>query len=89
MTLVKPVYTDEVVMRHGVREKMILAGHLNIHQARKAQHNILQAAVSVGLDVDAPMKLEILQNEITQCEFKANIEVPVELTDSEKNSIQQ
>jgi hypothetical protein len=34
--------------------------------------------------MDAPMKLEILQNEIAQGEFAANIEVPVGLNDSEK-----
>jgi hypothetical protein len=34
--------------------------------------------------MDAPMKLAILQNEISQGKFAANIEVPVELTDSEK-----
>jgi hypothetical protein len=34
--------------------------------------------------MDAPMKLSILQNEISQGEFAASIEVPVELTDSEK-----
>jgi hypothetical protein len=35
--------------------------------------------------MDAPMKLAILQNEIVQGEFAAIIEVPVVLTDSEKN----
>jgi hypothetical protein len=40
--------------------------------------------VQAGTDMDAPMKLLILQNEIAQGEFSANIEVPVELTDSEK-----
>jgi hypothetical protein len=44
----------------------------------------LQAAVVAGLDVDAPMKLAILKNKIAQGEFAANIEVPVELTDSEE-----
>jgi hypothetical protein len=33
----------------------------------------------------APMKLAILQNEIAQGKFAASIEVPVVLTDSEKN----
>jgi hypothetical protein len=40
--------------------------------------------VLTGIDLDAPMKLAILQNEIAQAEFAANIEVPVELDDSEK-----
>jgi hypothetical protein len=39
--------------------------------------------VIAGLDVDAPMKLAIIQNEIAHGDFVANIDVPVELTDSE------
>jgi hypothetical protein len=34
--------------------------------------------------MDAPMKLAILQNEISKGEFAASIEVPVVLTNSEK-----
>jgi hypothetical protein len=82
--LVEPVHTDNVVMRHGVRHKMIRARQLNIQQARKAHQTIRQAVVTSGLDVDAPMKLAILQNKVAQGEFAANIEVPVELTDSKK-----
>jgi hypothetical protein len=41
--------------------------------------------VQAGTDMDAPMKLVILQNEIAQGEFADSIEVPVVLTDSEKN----
>jgi hypothetical protein len=37
------------------------------------------------MDMDAPMKLAILQKEITQDVFTKNIEVPLELTESEKN----
>jgi hypothetical protein len=40
--------------------------------------------VQAGTDMDAPMKLAILQNEIAQGEFAASIEVPVLLADSEK-----
>jgi hypothetical protein len=40
--------------------------------------------VIAGIDPEAPMKLAILQNEIAQGEFAANIEVPAELNDSEK-----
>jgi hypothetical protein len=84
VTLVELVHTDDVVMRHRVREQMIRAGKLNIQQARKAQQTILQASAAAGLDAYAPMKLAIPQNKIAQGEFAANIEVTVELTDSEK-----
>jgi hypothetical protein len=63
---------------------MIRNGQLNIQQARQAQETILKAAVQAGTDMDAPMKLAILQKEVAQGEFAASIEVPVVLTDSEK-----
>jgi hypothetical protein len=63
---------------------MLRNGQLNIQQARQAQDTILKAAVQTGTDMDAPMKITILQNEIAKDEFAASIEVPVVLTDSEK-----
>jgi hypothetical protein len=41
-------------------------------------------AVKAGVDLEAPMKLAILQNEIAQGEFSATVDVPIELTDSEQ-----
>jgi hypothetical protein len=40
--------------------------------------------VLAGIDLNAPTKLEIIQNNISQGELAANVEVPVELNDSEK-----
>jgi hypothetical protein len=45
---------------------------------------VLQAAVEVGIDLDAPMKLAILNNAITEGGVQQNLEVPIELTVSEK-----
>jgi hypothetical protein len=86
VVLAEPLHTDDVIARHSVREVMIRNGQLNIQQAWQAQETILKAAVRAGTDMDAPMKLAILQNEIAQGEFAASIEVPVVLTDSEKLS---
>jgi hypothetical protein len=63
---------------------MIRNGQLNIQQDRKVQETILKAAVQAVADMDAPMKLANVQNDIAQGEFAASIEVPVVLTDSEK-----
>jgi hypothetical protein len=63
---------------------MIRNGQLDIQQARIAQETILKVAVQAVTDMDAPMRLAILQKEIVQGEFSASIEVPVLLTDSEK-----
>jgi hypothetical protein len=63
---------------------MIRNGQMNIQRARKAQETILDAAVLAGIDMESPMKLALLQNEISQGEFSANIEVPSVLNDSQK-----
>jgi hypothetical protein len=63
---------------------MIHNGQMNIQRARKAQETIIDAAVIAGIDMEAPMKLALLQNEIAQGGFSANIEVPIVLNDSQK-----
>jgi hypothetical protein len=78
------VNTNDVLARNILREVMIRTGQLNIQLARQAQETILKSSVLTGICMDPPMKLTILQNEISQGQFAANIEVPVELADSEK-----
>jgi hypothetical protein len=75
--LVEPVHTDDVILKHSLRENMIRNGQINIQRARKAQETILYTAVLAGLDMEAPMKLALLQNEISQGGFSSNIEVPI------------
>jgi hypothetical protein len=45
---------------------MIRNGQMNIQTARKAQETILDAAVLALIDMEAPMKLALLQSEIAQ-----------------------
>jgi hypothetical protein len=82
--LVEPVHTDDVLLKHSLRETMIRNGQMNIQRARKSQETILEATVQAGLNMEAPMKLALLQNEIAQGEFSANVEVPIVLNDSQK-----
>jgi hypothetical protein len=82
--LVEPVHTDDVLLKHSLRETMIHNGQMNIQRDRKALETILEAAVQAGLDMEAPMKLALLQNEISQGEFSANVKVPIVLNDSPK-----
>ena len=86
VTVVEPVHTHAVLTRHAARELIVRNGQLNIQNARRAQLVVLQAAITVVplVDLDAPMKLAILENEIAQGEFDSTSEVPIELTDSEK-----
>jgi hypothetical protein len=80
--LINPVHTDDVLMKHSLRETMIRNDQMNIQRSRKAQETILEAAVQAGLDMEAPMKLALLQNEIAQGDFSANVEVSIVLNDS-------
>jgi hypothetical protein len=68
---------------------MIRKGQMNIQRARKAQENILEAAVLTGIDMEAPMKLALLQNGIAQGGFSANIEIPIVLNDSQKTQFRK
>jgi hypothetical protein len=65
---IEPVHSAEVPRKHGLRETMIWYGKRNIQRARQAQDIILKATV-VANDPDAPIKLAILQNEISQGDF--------------------
>jgi hypothetical protein len=66
VVLIKHVRTNDVLLINSVREVMIQTGQLNIQRARQAQETILKAKVLGGIDMDAPMKLAILQKEIAQ-----------------------
>jgi hypothetical protein len=61
--LTEPAHTNYVLSIHSVRGVMIRYIQLNIQQSGQAQETILKAAVQSETDIDAPMKLAILQNE--------------------------
>jgi hypothetical protein len=56
----------------------------NIQQAFLSKQVMLEAAAALGVDPDAPMQLAILDNKIAEGDYKQNIEVPIEISDSEK-----
>jgi len=83
VTIAEPTYSAAVLARHAAREAMVRQGQTNLQTARRAQEVILQREVAAG-EVDAPMALALIQNEIAQGDFEANQEVPIELSDAEK-----
>ena len=44
----------------------------------------MQVAVTAGIDDAAPMKLAVLENDISQGDYEANVDVPIVMTDLEK-----
>ena len=86
VTVPEPVHTDDVIARHALREQMVRAGQDNLQQARLAQRAIIEAAIvrDPTADPEAPMKLAVLDNAIAEAQFAQSIDVPIEMTDSEK-----
>ncbi len=84
VTLAQPVHTPAVLTRLTTRELMIHTGQLVRQQARLAQRTILEAAVTTAADPEAPMKIAILNNAIAEGDFQQNVEVNIEMLDSEK-----
>jgi hypothetical protein len=82
--LAKPVRSPAVMARHAIREQLICTGQADLQQAHLAQHSILEAAVTAAVDPEAPMKLAVLDNAIAEGDFKQNVEVPINMSDSEK-----
>ena len=81
---VEPVHAPEVIARNSIQERMIRTGQANIQTARKTKRIILEAAVTADIGDAAPMKLAMLENDIAQGNYEANVDVPIIMTDSEK-----
>jgi hypothetical protein len=64
-------------------EAMIRYGQQNIQRARQSQEKIIEASL-LAKDPDAPMKLAILENEISKGDFSSRNEVTMEFKDFEK-----
>ena len=64
---------------------MIRIGQANIQTSRETHRIILEEAVTAGIDDVAPMELAILENNITQGDCEANVDVPIVMTELEKN----
>jgi hypothetical protein len=84
VTLPEPKHSNAIIIQRATRELMIRTGQAILQTAREAQKTILEAAVIAGNDVEAPMKLAMLNNVIAEADFEQNQEVPIEMSDSEK-----
>jgi hypothetical protein len=81
--ILEPEYTLEVLKKH---EDSVLCNQTQQQQlqtARLSQQNALLLSVRSG-DLDAPMKLAILENEIEEATYQETIELPIKMDDIEK-----
>ena len=83
IVITEPYHSTTVLRRHGIRETMIRNGQANLQTVWRTQKLILEAEVATAV-ADTPMKLAILENEITQGDFEGGKDVPIVLMDTEK-----
>jgi hypothetical protein len=69
VTLAEPIHSTAVMTRHAAREQMIHTGQANLQAAHEAQQTILELAVIAATNLEAPMKLAILNNAIAEGAF--------------------
>ena len=62
---------------------MIRTVQANIQTLRETQKIILEASVTIGIVDATPMELAIMENAIAQGEYKANVDIPIIMNDSE------
>ena len=85
VNLFEPFHTPEFTSRHDIQERMIRTVLANIYTDKATQRTILEAAVAAGIDDADTMKLPILENDISQGDYEQDVDVPIIMTDSEKN----
>ena len=80
----EPTHAPKAMARHAAREAMIRNGQANLQAARRTQEGLLVQAVATGADVDAPMKLATLQNEIVMLQLEQGEPVEVKMMKEEE-----
>jgi multidrug efflux pump subunit AcrA (membrane-fusion protein) len=60
----------------------VLNQQQRLQTARRAQENALQLAILAG-NVDAPMKLVILENEIEEASYQDTVDLPIKMDELE------
>jgi hypothetical protein len=83
VTISEPAYTQEILDKHAIRVQRVLNQHQRLQTARRAQDYALQLAILAG-DVDAPMKLAILENEIEEASYQDTKDLPNKMDELEK-----
>jgi predicted metal-dependent hydrolase len=85
VVLPEPVHTAAILARHAKRSAMIETAQKNMQDAQEEQRTDLQTEVTACVK-EAKMKLVILKNAIAETKYQMTLDIPIELTDSEKTS---
>jgi hypothetical protein len=83
VTISEPEYTQEILDKHAIRAQRVLNQQQRLQAARRAQENAFQLAVLAG-DLDAPMRLAILENEIEEALYQDTEDLPIKMDELEK-----
>ena len=74
-------------MRRATREALVRTVQSNIQAARRSQASILRAsATSDPSDAELPMKIAILDNDISKGDYELSNNIPKDMPESEKTA---
>jgi hypothetical protein len=81
----EPVHTAAILKRHATRSKMIRDTQKDLQDAREEQKKDLEDEIAAGVK-EAKMKLAVVKAAIAEATYQMTLDIPIELTDSEKTS---
>ena len=81
-----PAYPSSSIARHSTREAMVRAQQNNMLRAMKAKQVRIQADIVLDpSNVDLPIKLAEIENQVYQLEFELSEDIEVQMSEHEKN----
>jgi hypothetical protein len=80
----EPKHTQDVLDKHAANEVRRQTQQTTLDQARLLQKTQLEAEAEAGTNMDAPMLLAILDNEIDEAIYQATLALPIKLGDMEQ-----
>jgi hypothetical protein len=83
VSIPEPEYTQETLVKHVIREARVRSQQQRLQTARRAHKSALKKAI-LAEDVDATIKLAILENEIEEATYQETVELPIKMDELEK-----
>jgi len=81
-----PIYPPTAQMRHTATVSMVHAQQQNLLNSKTTKMTMLQSMIrSNPNDVDLPISLAEVKNEVAQLQYELNNDIEVQLTEQEKN----
>ena len=78
----KPGYTEYLQSKHKQHMKLLNLQSASLSEAMESNRVMLTQSVKDGNDLEAPINMSILENEINESTYKASIDPATHITDA-------